>query len=155
MKWKNRSVLLIVLVLTTLAGVAVLLWTPGTNRTNVVAYFDNSNGIFVGDNVVILGVKIGQIDKIEPQPQGAKITFWIDNKYKVPAEAKAVILSPKLITSRAIQLTPAYTGGPALADGAVIPRSARRCPSSSTISDSSWRSSTKACSRRNPEVSAP
>ena len=128
MKWKNRSVLLIVLVLTTLAGVAVLLWTPGTNRTNVVAYFDNSNGIFVGDNVVILGVKIGQIDKIEPQPQGAKITFWIDNKYKVPAEAKAVILSPKLITSRAIQLTPAYTGGPALADGAVIPKERTAVP---------------------------
>ena len=36
-------------------------------------------------------------------------------KYKVPADAKAVILSPSLVTSRAIQLTPAYTGGPAMA----------------------------------------
>ena len=44
----------------------------------------------------------------------------------MPADAKAVILSPKLITSRAIQLTPAYTGGPALASGAVIPQGPHR-----------------------------
>ena len=72
--------------------------------------------------------KVGQIDNIEPQPQRAKITFWFDSKYKVPAEVNAVILSPKLITSRAIQLTPVYTGGPALADGAVIPQSRTAVP---------------------------
>lgn len=108
------------LVLTMLAGVVVLQSLPNVNTTNVVAYFDNSNGIFAGDDVVILGVKVGEIDTIEPQPRGAKITFWVDAKYKVPADAQAVILSPKLITSRAIQLTPAYTEGPVLANGAVI-----------------------------------
>ena len=70
--------------------------------------------------MLILGVPVGKIDKIEPQPTRAKITFWFDDKYKVPADANAVILSPQLVTSRAIQLTPAYTGGPAMADGAVI-----------------------------------
>ena len=84
----------------------------GINRTNVVAYFDNSNGIFVGDDVRILGVPVGKIDKIEPQPERVKITFWFDDKYKVPADVNAVILSPTLVTARAIQLTPAYTGGP-------------------------------------------
>lgn len=39
----------------------------------------------------------------------------------MPADAKAVILSPSLVTSRAIQLTPAYTSGPAMADKTVIP----------------------------------
>ena len=63
----------------------------------------------------ILGVPVGKVDKIEPQPTRVKITFWVDDKYKVPADAKAVILSPQLVTARAIQLTPAYTGGPALA----------------------------------------
>jgi len=32
-----------------------------------------------------------------------------------------VILSPQLVTGRAIQLTPPYTGGPTMVDGAVIP----------------------------------
>jgi phospholipid/cholesterol/gamma-HCH transport system substrate-binding protein len=75
----------------------------------------------VGDEVRILGVRGGTVERIEPQPERAKITFSYDDKYQVPADAKAVILSPTLVTSRAIQLTPAYTGGPALRDGAVIP----------------------------------
>src|SRR6185312_2996088 len=39
-----------------------------------------------------------------------------------------VILSPQLITSRAIQLTPAYTGGPQLRAGAVIPQQRTAVP---------------------------
>ncbi|MGV0768731.1 MCE family protein [Mycobacterium syngnathidarum] len=90
-------------------------------RVSVVAYFANSNGIFVGDQVRILGVPVGRIDSISPEPARAKITFSYDAKYSVPAEAKAVILSPSLVTARAIQLTPAYTGGPQLHSGAMIP----------------------------------
>jgi len=104
-----------------IAGVVVVLRsTAAINRTNAVAYFDNSNGIFVGDEVRILGVPVGKIDKIEPQPGRTKISFWFADKYKVPADAKAVILSPSLVTSRAIQLTPAYTNGPEMANGTVI-----------------------------------
>jgi len=126
---RTRIVVAVVLVLAALGGIAVLRWLPAMeNRTNVVAYFDNSNGIFVGDNVIVLGVKVGEIDDIAPQPDGAKISFWVDDKYKVPAQANALILSPKLITSRAIQLTPAYTGGPTLANGAVIPKARTAVP---------------------------
>ena len=46
----------------------------------MVAYFTNSNGIFVGDDVRILGVAVGKIDKIEPQPERVKITFWYDGQ---------------------------------------------------------------------------
>jgi phospholipid/cholesterol/gamma-HCH transport system substrate-binding protein len=116
------------LVAVLVGGIVAMNSLPKISRVSVVAYFDNSNGIFVGDDVVILGVKVGQIDKIEPQPQRSKITFWVDDNYKVPATANAVILSPKLITSRAIQLTPAYTGGPTLGDGAVIPQSRTAVP---------------------------
>jgi phospholipid/cholesterol/gamma-HCH transport system substrate-binding protein len=99
-----------------------------TGRIHVTAYFDNSNGIFPGDDVVMLGVPIGRIETIEPQPSHAKITFWIDDTSKVPADAKAVILSPQLVTAREIQLTPAYTGGPQLAEGAVIPQDRTAVP---------------------------
>jgi phospholipid/cholesterol/gamma-HCH transport system substrate-binding protein len=124
----GRIALAIGLMLTMLAGIVVLQSLPKANKTHVVAYFDNSNGIFVGDEVVVLGVKVGEIDTIEPQPQRAKITFWLDAKYRVPANVNAVILSPKLITSRAIQLTPAYTGGPTLDSGAVIPQNRTAVP---------------------------
>jgi len=98
------------------------------SRVHVVGYFPNSNGIFAGDEVRVLGVPVGKIDSIEPQPQRVKISFWYDTKYKVPADAKAAILSPSLVTSRAIQLTPAYTGGPLMADNAVIPQSRTAVP---------------------------
>jgi phospholipid/cholesterol/gamma-HCH transport system substrate-binding protein len=124
----TRIVLAVALAVTLMGGIVVVWSIPVISRTHVVAYFDNSNGVFAGDDVVILGVKVGQIDKIEPQPQRAKISFWLDSKYEVPANANAVILSPKLITSRAIQLTPAYTGGPRLADGAVIPQNRTAVP---------------------------
>ena len=61
----------------------------GVGRTQVTAYFDNSNGIYPGDEIRILGVPVGEIESIEPQPQRAKITFWVDNKYQVPAEVTA------------------------------------------------------------------
>ncbi|ORW32754.1 mammalian cell entry protein [Mycobacterium paraense] len=103
-------------------------WWDRAHRTYFVGTFDNSNGVFAGDDVRIMGVTVGKIDTIEPQPQQAKISFWIEDKYRVPADVKAVILSPSLVTARAIQLTPPYTGGPTLADHAVIPRSRTAVP---------------------------
>ncbi|GJO11188.1 mce related protein [Mycobacterium marinum] len=126
---RTKTWLAVLLVGLLAAGVVVLLRTTEVvNRTNVVAYFENSNGVFTGDEVRILGVPVGKITSIEPQPESVKVSFWYDSKYKVPADAKAAILSPTLVTSRAIQLTPAYTGGPAMADNAVIPRQRTAVP---------------------------
>jgi phospholipid/cholesterol/gamma-HCH transport system substrate-binding protein len=111
------------------AGIVVLLrTTESINRTNVVAYFENTNGIYVGDDVRILGVPVGRITSIEPQPDQVKVSFWFDDKYDVPADAKAAILSPTLVTARAIQLTPVYTTGPVMKDDAVIPRERTAVP---------------------------
>ena len=104
-----------------IAGLFVVVRTTNSiNRTNVVGYFANTNGIFVGDEVRILGVPVGKVEKIEPQADRVKVSFWFNDKYRVPADAKAVILSPSLVSVRAIQLTPAYISGPALKDHAVI-----------------------------------
>jgi phospholipid/cholesterol/gamma-HCH transport system substrate-binding protein len=125
----RRRGLAAVLVVALVAGLVVALRDGGgVGRTHLVAYFDNSNGIFVGDEVRIVGVPVGKIDKIEPQPLQAKISFWLDDTYKVPADAKAVILSPSLVTSRAIQLTPAYVSGPVMADHTVIGRDRTAVP---------------------------
>ena len=118
-KWWVIAALAVVILV--VGGIAVQTRAISSlNRTYLVAYFDNSNGLFVNDEIRILGVRVGRIERIEPEPQRAKITFWIDDKYQVPADAKAAIIAPQLVTARAIQLTPAYTGGPAMADGAVI-----------------------------------
>ncbi|RDH79934.1 MCE family protein [Mycolicibacterium moriokaense] len=107
-----------------IAAAATMVATPWWGRiskTTYEAYFVNTNGLFVGDEVRILGIAVGSVDKIEPQPAASKVTFSIDSQYPVPADAKAAILSPSLVTARAIQLVPAYSGGPKLAAGASIP----------------------------------
>ncbi|BBX67377.1 MCE family protein [Mycolicibacterium psychrotolerans] len=107
--------------LTCAVAVTLLAHSAGeANRRTVIGYFANSNGIFVGDEVRILGVPVGKIDRIEPEPTRVKITFWYDGRYQVPATANAVILSPAIVTARVIQLTPAYTGGPELQNNTVI-----------------------------------
>lgn len=115
----------------TLAVASVLvgskLWDD-VEKNTYSAYFAEANGLFVGDEVRILGVAVGIIDKIEPQPTSSKVTFSVDKQYSVPADARAAILSPSLVTSRAIQLVPAYSGGPKLSDGASIPLSRTAVP---------------------------
>ncbi|MBI2703560.1 MAG: virulence factor Mce family protein [Mycobacterium sp.] len=124
-----RAALGVILVLLLIAGLFTAVYgARRITRTTVVGYFDNSSGVFPGDDVRILGVAVGKIAKIEPQPQRVKITFWFDREHPVPADAKAVILSPQLVTGRFIQLTPAYTGGPKLRDGAVIPQDRTAVP---------------------------
>ncbi|OBH61898.1 mammalian cell entry protein [Mycobacterium intracellulare] len=119
----------VVLVLVLVGGiVTVARLANDIGRTNVVGYFANSTGIYNGDDVVILGVPVGKVEKIEPLPDRVKITFWYEDKYKVPADAKAVVLSPSLVTPRSIQLTPAYTGGAMMHAGAVIPQERTAVP---------------------------
>jgi phospholipid/cholesterol/gamma-HCH transport system substrate-binding protein len=97
-------------------------------KSTYTAYFTEANGLFVGDEVRILGVAVGVVDKIEPQPASSKVTLSVDKQYAVPADARAAILSPSLVTSRAIQLVPAYSGGPKLSPGASIPLSRTAVP---------------------------
>jgi phospholipid/cholesterol/gamma-HCH transport system substrate-binding protein len=107
--------------------VGLRLFQKLTNNT-VVAYFPQANALYPGDRVQIMGLPVGAIDKIEPTGDKMKVTFHYASKYKVPANASAVILNPSLVASRVIQLEPPYKGGPLLADNAVIPEERTQVP---------------------------
>ncbi|OLP00250.1 mammalian cell entry protein [Mycolicibacterium porcinum] len=103
-------------------------WWDRVRDNTFTAYFANTNGLYTGDEVRILGVAVGTVESIEPQLDSAKVTFTVDKQYPVPAEVQAAILSPSLVSARALQLVPAYEGGPKLADGATIPRERTAVP---------------------------
>lgn len=103
-------------------------WWDRVRDNTFTAYFANTNGLYTGDEVRILGVAVGTVESIEPQLDSAKVTFTVDKQYSVPAEVQAAILSPSLVSARALQLVPAYEGGPKLADGATIPRERTAVP---------------------------
>ena len=96
--------------------------------TTVIAYFTDTMALYPDDRVQIMGVPVGKIDSIEAAGDKMKVTLSYDSKYKVPAEATASILIPTVVASRVIQLSPAYTGGPALQDNAVIPMERTQVP---------------------------
>ncbi|MBF6076118.1 MCE family protein [Nocardia beijingensis] len=112
-----------------LAGVVVaalvvaVAWNGITRigTTKVTAYFPSTSGLYAGDDVRVLGVKVGRIDAIEPGADRVKVTMTLNRGVDVPADPKAVIISPSLVSARFIQLAPAYTGGPKLKDNGVIP----------------------------------
>src|SRR4051794_6512548 len=103
-------------------------WWKNVARNTYVAYFANTNGLYTGDEVRILGVAVGTVEEIDPLPNSARVTFSVDRQYPVPADVQAAILSPSLVSARAIQLVPAYSSGPKLADGAAIPKERTAVP---------------------------
>jgi phospholipid/cholesterol/gamma-HCH transport system substrate-binding protein len=111
---------LVVILAVAISVVATSWWNP-VSRNTFSAYFTNTNGLYTGDEVRILGVAVGTIDEIDPQPNATKVTFSVDKQYSVPADVEAAILSPSLVSARAMQLVPAYSSGPKLEPGTTIP----------------------------------
>lgn len=129
LKPKNRFMAGAATLIVVIAAVsaAVVMWPSQSSKT-ITAYFSAATDLYSGDHVTILGVQVGQISKITSQGRRVKVQMTLNKGVQVPANAKAAIVTPTLVTTREIQLTPAYTGGPALADGGSIPQSRTAVP---------------------------
>jgi phospholipid/cholesterol/gamma-HCH transport system substrate-binding protein len=112
-------VALAALLVATLAVGVYLVW-PSRVGHKVVGYFSSAVGLYPGDDVRVIGVPVGTIDSIEPRATDVKITMTVKDGVKLPADARALVIAPNLVSARFVQLTPAYTGGPVMADGAEI-----------------------------------
>ncbi|MGW5716587.1 MCE family protein [Amycolatopsis sp. NPDC003865] len=96
-------------------------WTlKDAGRNHLTAYFAGAVGLYEGNSVRMLGVDMGTVTKIQPMGNQVKVEFEYDRSVAVPADAKALIVAPSLVSDRYVQLAPAYTGGPRISDGAVI-----------------------------------
>jgi phospholipid/cholesterol/gamma-HCH transport system substrate-binding protein len=118
---RYRSPALAVAVLLALVACAVVVpLVPGEKR--ITAYFTETPALYPGDSVRVLGVEVGKIESITPEPGQVKVVLHYDPSIRIPAEAKAAIVSPTLVSARFIQLAPVYRGGAELPDDATIPR---------------------------------
>lgn len=111
----NRAALVLV-VLAVLAGAAG--YVSATDRTEVTADFTSTTGLHVGDDVRVLGVKVGEVTAIDPLPGKVEVQMALEPDVRIPADAKAAIVAPSLVSGRFVQLSPAYTEGPVMAEGA-------------------------------------
>lgn len=108
-------------VLSLLVSTGYVVLSDGPVSTATILFARTVN-LHPGDDVRILGVRVGGVTSIEPDGSQVRVRIGYDATQRVPAQAKAVIVAPSLVSGRFVQLTPAYTGGPVLADGATIPR---------------------------------
>ncbi|MGH3516646.1 MAG: MCE family protein [Haloechinothrix sp.] len=106
-----------------------LWWTlKDAGTKTVTAYFPTAIGLYEGNSVRVLGVEMGRVEHVEPQGERIKVEMSYDRGVRIPADAGAVIVAPSLVSDRYIQLTPAYTGGPVMQDGATVPEDRTAVP---------------------------
>ena len=116
------AVAAVVLVGLLVAGAAILVRNVFFGPRTITAYFATATAIYPHDEVRVSGVKVGNIESIQPVGTKAKMTLKVDRGVSIPADAKAVVVAPNLVASRYVQLSPAYRdSGPVMHDGAVIP----------------------------------
>jgi virulence factor Mce-like protein len=122
-----RFVAIVVVLALVVAGVLwFVLRDAGERRYSAV--FSGVVGLYEGNDVRVLGVKVGKVDKVTPQGTDVRVDMKVDRDVEIPADAKAAIVAPSLVSDRYVQFAPAYTGGRVLAEGAVIGRDRTSTP---------------------------
>lgn len=115
----NSRALAIAVAVTLLAATFFVL-QEGPETSSVSAYFDRTVSVYKGSEVRVMGVRIGTVTAVVPEGDRVRVAMEYDEEYKLPADAKAAIVTPTLTADRFVQIAPAYTGGEVLADGARI-----------------------------------
>lgn len=100
----------------------------GGETTSATLFLPRAVHLYEGSDVVVLGVRIGEVVSVSPQGDRVRVELRWDSEHRVPADAQAALVSPTLIADRYVQLTPVYDGGPVMADGAEIPLSRATVP---------------------------
>ena len=90
---------------------ALALWVKnfkfGENSYSIVADFPDVNGIRLGDGVRYRGLRIGQIDKIEPRANGVDVTIAIDSSdLLIPSGSTIKARSSGLIGETFVDIIP-------------------------------------------------
>ncbi|MGO4257270.1 MCE family protein [Marmoricola sp. RAF53] len=111
---------LAVVVALLLVGATLLVFTRGSDTRSLTAHFSRAVAIYPGSEVRLMGVRIGSVDSVVPEGESVRVEMTYDATYKLPAGAKAAIITPTLVADRYVQITPAWTKGAVMADGADI-----------------------------------
>lgn len=97
-------------------------------KMKVTAHFEDTVGLYVGNDVSVLGMAVGKVTGIAAKDSYVQVELEIDPSIDIPADVQAVTLSNSLLTDRHVELTPPYRGGPKLKNGDVLGLGRTRTP---------------------------
>ncbi|MGV3525637.1 MAG: MlaD family protein [Candidatus Sericytochromatia bacterium] len=72
------------------------------------SYFPHVGGISVGSTVTLMGVKIGEVQAIEPEPAArrVKVSLNIDRKHQLPVGSTFTIVTTGLVGDKNVEVQP-------------------------------------------------
>ena len=109
---------------------AVVHAAAGPPTRSISAQLVEAPGLFAGNDVDVLGINVGRVTSIRPGPGYVTVEMQVDKSVKVPSDASAVLMAPQVVSDRFIELEPAYTSGPSMPAGTLIPLSRTAIPQS-------------------------
>jgi phospholipid/cholesterol/gamma-HCH transport system substrate-binding protein len=107
--------------LAALAGCSLLPGGGADPPMQITATFPRTANLFVGSEVRVLGLAVGEITGIQALGDRVEVTMQLDPDRDYPADVTVRLQPVSLLGERFAQLDPPYTGGPTLEDGASIP----------------------------------
>ncbi|TVT15973.1 MCE family protein [Amycolatopsis acidiphila] len=117
----------VTVVLTGILGATIANTNFGVT-SDYTARFTDASGLHEGDDVRIVGVKVGQVDKINVVSEGdgssnflADVHFSISSAYHLPAAVTATVKYRNLVGQRYLSLGTTVDGGGQLSVGGLIP----------------------------------
>lgn len=120
-----KRVVSILIVVAVVAGMTVaaraFVGGGGAETYQVTADVAQAPNLFEGGRVMVRGVDVGAISRVEPRPDGVRLYIEIDEDVPIPAEATLSVVPITVISDRYVQFFPAYTSGPKMEDGTHIP----------------------------------
>lgn len=114
------SRLLAAFVVVALIAAVIVGFNRGEERKTVTVDFPQTIALYEGSDVRVMGVPMGTVDRLQAEGDIVRATISYDASVKLPANVRAVIVSPAIVGDRFVQMAPVYTSGAELKDGAKI-----------------------------------
>lgn len=121
-KKTNRAIaaMAVTAVVAAACGIAYISTFDTSSGGGFCAEMPDAVGLYTGNPVTQMGVKVGKVTSIVPKADHVEVTFSLDEGRKYPANVKAVTRSKSLLADRSVELVGNYKSGPQLASGKCI-----------------------------------
>jgi virulence factor Mce-like protein len=103
---------------------------PPANRTNMSMSVADINNLVVGSNVLLRGVPVGKITKIEASVQSATVYFYVDGRFHIPIDTDVRLDNLSALGESYVALLPRTDKGPVFRDRQHIPMGSVTQPAS-------------------------
>lgn len=102
----------------------------GFGQRTMTMQLTDASGLYQGARVSYAGVEIGRVTDVTAGARGAAVTLSVSDDYDIPVRSRAEVRSVSAIGEQYIDFVPEASGGAYLEDGAVIPATRTRLPTS-------------------------